>query len=161
MDKTQLIVIASLFVGLITGFVALVAYRKIQDDRIKGDANKEAEKIIAKARSQSQKIERDATARATDFETRARRNAENDVKKEKQRLQSIENNFKQKEGRLDGDYRKKEETLNGRLRQLDERNEKLKIQENRLSDLEKQSNTQIQELRGKLEHVAGLSTDQA
>jgi ribonucrease Y len=161
MDKTLLIVIASLFVGVITGFVALVAYRKIQDDRIKGDASKEAEKIIAKAKSQSQKIERDATARATDFETRARRNAEADVKKEKQRVQGIESNLKQKESRLETDYRKKEDTLTSRLKQLDERNDKLKIQETRLTDLEKKSNLQIQELRDKLEHVAGLSTDQA
>jgi ribonuclease Y len=161
MDKTLLLVIASLIAGLVTGFVALIIYRKIQDDRVKGDATKEAEKIIAKAKSQSQKIERDATARANDFEARARRNAENEVKKEKQRIQSVEQSFKQKESRLETDFKKKEETLNSRLKQLDDRNEKLKIQETRLLDAEKKAEAQIQELRDKLERVANLTTDQA
>ncbi len=161
MDKTLLIVIGSMFVGLITGFVALVMYRKIQDDRIKGDASKEAEKIIAKAKSQSQKIERDAAARANDFEARARRNAENEVRKEKQRIQTTEQSLKQKESRLEIDFKKKDDTLNSRLKQLDDRNEKLKIQENRLFEVEKKANSQVQELKEKLEHVANLTTDQA
>ena len=106
-------------------------------------------RFISRAKGQSAKIERDAATKATEFETRARRNVENDVRKEKQKVQTLENSLKQKEQRLDGDYKRKEDVLNTKIKSLDDRNEKLRIQEARLLDIEKQSTQAIQELKAK------------
>jgi ribonuclease Y len=161
MDGSIVFILISFVVGTLAGVFGLYIYKQAQDNKIKGDASKEAERIIGRAKSQASKIERDATAKAQEFETRARRNLENELKKEKQKIQSVENNLKQKEQRLDGDYKRKEEVLNGKIKSYDERGEKLKIQETRLQELEKQTTEAIQALRLKLENVASLSTEQA
>lgn len=161
MDNSAIIILASFIVGMLSGVFSLFIYKQTQDNKIKGDANREAERIIGKAKSQAAKIERDAQARATDFENRARRNVENDVRKEKQKVQGLESSLKQKEQRLDSDYKKKEEVLNSKIRSLDDRNEKLRIQETRLLDLEKQAQLQVAELSVKLENVSNMSKDQA
>lgn len=161
MDSTLLAILGSLVGGFVCGFVAFVIYRQTQDQKVKNEASLEAQKIVAKAKSQAARIEKEAQTKANDFEIRARRNAENDIRKEKQRLQSNENQLKQKEQKLDGEYKKKEEILNHRIKQLEDRNDKLKIQENRMNDLEKQAVDQTQQLRLKLEDAAAMSADQA
>lgn len=161
MDKSLIVAIVSLAAGFFTGFVGLYFYRQIQDNKLKNDANREAEKIVGRARAQAQKIEKEATQKALDFESRARRNVENEVRKEKQRVQSLESSLKQKESNLENDYKRKEKTLQGRLKQLDDRETRLKAHEAQLLDLEKASNTQIHELRNKLEQVANFTSDQA
>lgn len=161
MDNTSLLILLSFVVGTVAGVISLYIYRQTQDNKIKGGATKEAERIVGKAKAQATKIEKDAAARAADFESRARRNVENDVKKEKQRVQNLETSLKQKEQRLDGDYKRKEDILNSKIKSLEDRGEKLKIQETRLMDLEKESNQYIQQLRAKLENVAGMTTEQA
>lgn len=161
MGNSAILILISFVVGTISGVIALYVYRQIQDNKIKGDASKEAERIINKAKGQSQRIEREALTKAQDFESRARRNVENEMRKEKQKLQSLEASLKQKEQRLDGDYKKKEDVLNTKIRNLDDRNEKLKIQEGRLEGLEKEAQQSIHQLQAKLENVAGMTTEQA
>jgi ribonuclease Y len=161
MEISTLFLFGSFVGGTVAGILALYFFRQYQDNKLKQSAGKEAEKIISRAKSQSQKIEREATQKAQDFEARARRNAENDIRKEKQKLQNLEQQYKQKETRLDSDYKRKEENLANRLKQIEDRNNKLEVQEKRLQDLEKTSTENISLLKSKLENVANMTTDQA
>ena len=161
MDKSLIVAIVSLAAGFFAGFVALYFYRQFQENKLKNDASKEAERILSRARSQAQKIEKDAGQKAADFENRARRNVENEVRKEKQRVQNLESSLKQKETNLDSEFKKKDKSLQNRLKQLEDREIKLKANETQLLDLEKASNAQVQEFRMKLEQVANLTSDQA
>ncbi|MCB0350197.1 MAG: ribonuclease Y [Bdellovibrionales bacterium] len=154
-------ILIAFVVGTVVGFISLYIYKQLQDSKVKGDASKEAERIIGRAKSQASKIEREATSKAQEFESRARRNVENDIRKEKQKMQSLENSLKQKDQRLDGEYKRKEDILNSKIQSLDDRHEKLKIQETRLDDLEKQTNQAMHEIRAKLENIAGMTTEQA
>jgi ribonucrease Y len=156
-----LVVIGCLVGGIFVGMLMLHFYKTTQDSRTKMDAQSEAQRIVAKAKAESARIEREAAQRAKDFEQRARRNVENDVKKEKQKVVTLEQTLKQKESRLDQDFKRKEETLANKIKSVDERGERLRITEGRIADLEKRAQTHIEELRGKLESVAALSTDQA
>lgn len=161
MESSIVFILISFVVGMLLGVFGLYIYKQMEDNKIKGDANKEAERIIGRAKAQSIKIERNAVAKAQEFESRARRNLENDLQKEKQKIQNTENVLKQKDQRLDSDYKRKEDTLNSKIKSYDDRSEKLKIQEARLQDLDKQVSETIQNLRLKLEQVAGMSTEQA
>lgn len=161
MDNSAIFVLISFVVGAIVGIISLYVYKQTQDNKIKGDASKEAERIIGRAKSQATKLERDAVAKAQEFESRARRNVENDIRKEKQKMQSMESSLKQKDQRLEGDYKRKEDILNSKIQSLDDRNEKLKIQESRLDDLERQTIQSMHEIRAKLENIAGMTTEQA
>jgi ribonuclease Y len=161
MEQSTLMILLSLLGGFATGFVALFFYRQSQDNKMKNDAAKEADRIVGRARSQASKIEKDAQGKATEFEARARRNTETEVKKEKQRVVSLEQSLKAKEQKLESDFKRKDEQLVAKIKSYDERVEKAKVQEQRLADLEKDANLQIQNLRQKLENVAKMSTDQA
>lgn len=161
MDNSAIFILISFVVGVLSGVIALFVYRQIQGNKMKAEANKEAERIINRSKSQASKIERDATARATDFETRARRNVENDVRKEKQRVQNLEYTLKQKDQKLESDYKRKDDILNSKIKSLDDRNEKLKIQEQRLTDLEGSVSKTVFDLKDKLENIASMTTSQA
>jgi len=161
MEISAVWILLSFVGGTIAGVIALFIYKQTQDNKLKADASKEAERIVNRAKSQASKIEREANLKATEHENRLRRNAENEMRKEKQKIQSLEQSLKQKDQRLDGDYRKKEDQMNQKIRQVDERNEKMRIQEDRLQGLQKQLEESISSLKAKLENVAGMSTDQA
>lgn len=155
------LVFLSLIGGFITGILALYFYKQTQDNRSRRGAEAEAQRIINKAKSEASRIERTAESKAKDFESRARRNAENDIRKEKQKAESLENALKQKEAKLEQDFQRKEETLQSRIKSLDAKSEKLQIAETRMSDLTKQHQQSIDDLKHKLEHVAQLTTEQA
>ncbi|OFZ19165.1 MAG: ribonuclease Y [Bdellovibrionales bacterium RBG_16_40_8] len=161
MGYSAILILITFVGGAVCGIIALYVYRQMQDNKIKADASKEADRIVGRARSQAHRIEREATTKSQEFETRARRNAENEIRKEKQKMQSHENSLKQKEQRLDGDYKRKEDVLLAKMRSLEDRNEKLKIQESRLENLEKDTQYQIVELQHKLESVSAMTTEQA
>ena len=150
-----------LIAGAILGILALNFYRQTQDNKTRNRAKNEAGRIINKAKSEASRIDRDAKNKAKEFETRARRNLENDLKKEKQKVFNQEKQLKQKESRLDQDFKKKEDNLQNKVRGLDDRYEKLRISEERISDLEKKAQDEIDGLKQKLEQVAGMTTEQA
>jgi ribonucrease Y len=151
----------ALIVGFVVGVLALYFYKQVQDEKTRKGAEDEAQKILNKAKNEASRLEREAHQKAKDFETRARRNLENDLRKEKQKAQSLEANLKQKESRLDQDFKKKDDSLQARVKSYDEKFERLKISEERLVELEKKTKDEIALLGEKLQHVAGLSKDQA
>lgn len=151
----------TLILGFVIGVLALYFYRQFQADKSKKGAEGEAQRILNRAKSDASRIEREASQKAKDFEHRARRNLENDLRKEKQKAQSLESSLKQKEGRLDQEFKKKEEAVQSRLKSLDDKFERLRISEERVAELEKKAKEEIQVLGEKLEHVAGLTKDQA
>jgi ribonuclease Y len=161
--QPQIVLFASisLFVGLIGGAIVHSIYRRMMDEKHKTSAALEAERILNRAKAQAAKAERDAQARARDFETRARRNVENEIKKDRQRIHGTEAQLKDREQKLDRDYRRKEEQLEVKNRELDEQNQKLKITEARIKELEDKTVMQTQELSRKLESVSSMTVEQA
>jgi ribonuclease Y len=154
-------VFVSLGAGFVTGVLSYYIYRQTLDLKVRKSAEDEVQQILNKAKSEASRIEKDAQQRAKDFEVRSRRNVEAEMRKEKQKAQNLEQNYKQKESRLEQDYKKKDDLLQSRMKNLEERSERLKIQENRIADLERKTNESVQELRAKLEQIASLTTEQA
>lgn len=161
MDVSAIMILMSLVLGMLIGIGVYIGYQKIQANKQRDAAEKEAERILSKAKSQASRLERDATAKAKDFEARARRNAETEIRKEKQKIESLESQLKEKEGRLDKEMKRKEEALNDKMRHLDGETERINIAENRIKDMEVKLQHQIGDLEQKLEKVASMTTDQA
>ncbi|MEO0335384.1 MAG: ribonuclease Y [Pseudomonadota bacterium] len=153
--------IAFLFVGLGLGIGAFIAYQKMQDDKKRIDAKKEADRIVNKAKSKANRIEKDAKNKAKDFENRARRNAEQDIKKQKQKVSSQEHSLKDKEKRMEKDYRQKEERLEASMRELDAKAEEMTVLKDRIASNESKLTYQIEELTNKLESIANYTSDEA
>lgn len=159
--STAFIVIISFVVGAILSFVGTMLYKKAADEKTKKSAAAEADRIVGKARSDAQRIERDAKQRAKDFESRARKNAEHDIQKQKQKLQQEEKGLQDKETKLDKEFQNKETELESRLHEIATRDEKIRIAEKRIVELEAESHKKQEELRAKIESVSGLSAAEA
>lgn len=160
MNEVILSIVAAI-VGLLAGAIGMLFYRKTMDEKKKMGAEVEAEKIVAKARSEAGRIDRDAKQRAKDFETRARKNAENDIQKQKQKLQQEEKALVDKESKLEKEFQTKEADLEQRLQEIAARDEKVKIAEKRMAEIEQEALRKQSELQARIEQVSGLSAAEA
>lgn len=161
--NTQVVLVAviSLLAGLGIGAGVLYLRKVLQSEKKRNDAQKEAERIVNRAKSKSSKIERESKSKAKDFENRARRNAENDIRKQKQKLTDQENSYKKKEQQLQHEFKHKVEDHDLKVQDLEERDSRLGIAEDRIQKLESEANGQITKLEEKLQSIAGLTVDQA
>jgi ribonuclease Y len=157
----MIFVVLSLMIGLALGAVGMMVYKNTSDEKKKKSAEVEAERILGRARSESAKIDRDSKQRAKDFEARARKNAEADVQRVKQNLKKEEQDLVEKEAKLEKEFAGKEADLELRYKEIEAKDEKAKIAEKRLTDLEGESLKRIQELKDRLEKVSGLTAAEA
>lgn len=148
-------------VGICVGALIMFVYKKTVDERTKKSAELEAEKLVSKARADAQRIDREAKQRAKDFEARAKKNAENDVQKTRQKLQQEEKVLVDKEGKLEKEFQNKEAELEQRLQEIGSRDEKVKIAEKRMIELEQEALRKQGELQARIEAVSGLSAAEA
>lgn len=154
-------VIISALVGLFVGGVGIFYFKKFQDEAKKKSARLEAERIINRAKADAAKMDRDAKTKSKDFETRARKNVEADIQKQKSSLKTKESQLERKLKEIDDQLKAKLEENDRHLHQLKDREEKIKITENRVQELEKKAEAQVSELKHKLETVASMSKDEA
>ncbi|MBX7230845.1 MAG: ribonuclease Y [Bdellovibrionales bacterium] len=153
--------VLSVMAGGGIGALGFLFYRRMLDEKVRNAAQKDAEKIIARAKSQVIKIEKDAEFRAKDFETRARKNLENELRKEKQKMQNTELVLKEKEVRLERDYKRKDDVLQGKIKDLDLQTQRLSVSEKRLKEMDEKTKMQLEELESKLQSVSNMTTGQA
>lgn len=161
MDTQTIYALASLLAGIALGGLLFLLYQRMQDEKIRKSADKEAEKIIHRAKSQASKIERDAQSKVKDFETRSRRNAENEIRKERQKIESVEVQLKEREERLERENKRKDEQLAERNRRLDSETERLNIADQRVKEMEQKLHMQIGDLEQKLQQISTMTPEQA
>lgn len=159
--NTPLFAALAAIVGLIAGAVSALLYKKTVDEKSKKSASAESDRILGKARSDAQRIDREAKQRAKDFEARARKNAEHDIQKQRQKLLQAEKALQDKESKLEKEFQGKEADLEQRLQEIAGRDEKIRIAEKRIADLELEAQKKQEELRAKIESVSGLSAAEA
>lgn len=148
-------------IGLFVGAGGAIYYKRMRDEKTRKGADDEAERILSKARSEAQRIDRDSKQRAKDFENRARKTAENDIQKQKQKLAQEEKQLVDKESKLEKEFQGKEAELENRLQEIAARDEKIKIAEKRIGELEQEALKKQDELRARIEAVSGLSAAEA
>lgn len=148
-------------VGIFVGMFGAITFKRVRDEKTKKGAEDEAERLVSKARAEAQRIDRDSKNRAKDFEARARKNAENDIQKQKQKLVQEEKQLTDKEGRLEKEFQNKQGELETRLQEIASRDEKIKIAEKRIQELEMEALKKQDELRARIETASGLSAAEA
>lgn len=154
-------IVITAIVGLLLGGGIVFIIKRLQDENKKKSARIEAERIINKAKSEAAKLKKDSETKAKDFEGRARKNVEADIHKQKSTLKNKESQLERRLKEIEDQFKQKMEENERYLNSLKDREEKIVISENRVKDLEKKGETQIQELRQKLESVAAMSQDEA
>lgn len=154
------IVIAAL-VGLFLGGVGVFVFKRIQDEGSKKSAKAEAERIVNRAKSEAAKLKKESETKAKDFESRARKNVEQDIHKQKTQLKSKEGQLDRRLKEIDDQFKSKMDDNERYLNQLKDREEKIAITENRLRELEKKNDEQVDALKRKLESVASMTAEEA
>ncbi|MBX2987114.1 MAG: ribonuclease Y [Bdellovibrionaceae bacterium] len=148
-------------VGLVLGGVGVFLVKRIQDSNSKKSAKVEAERIINRAKSEAAKLKKDSENRAKDFEVRARKNVEQDIHKQKTQVKNKEQQLERRLKEIDDQFKAKTEDNERYLGQLKDREEKIAIAENRLKELEKKNDEQVDALKRKLESVAAMTAEEA
>lgn len=154
------IVIASL-VGLLLGGIGVFLVKRIQDEGTKKSARSEAERIVNRAKSEAAKVKKDSETKAKDFETRARKNVEQEIHKQKTQVKNKESQLERRLKEIDDQFKAKMDDNERYLNQLKDREEKIAISENRLKELEKKNDEQVEALKRKLESVSSMTTEEA
>lgn len=147
--------------SFVFGGAAVFVVKKIQDEAKKKSARAEAERIINRAKSEAAKIDKDAKNKAKDFEARARKNVETEIQKQKNQLKSKEGQLERRLKEIDEQQKQKLEENDRFVQGLKDREEKVAIAENRIKDLEKKIEGEVQELKAKVASVASMTPDEA
>lgn len=154
-------IIISLVGGLVIGLFAMWAIKRKQEGDKKNSARVEAERIVNRAKSEASRIEKEAQSKAQDFEQRARRNVESDIQNQKQQVKHLEQDYQDKISRLKNKETELTDKFEKQMESIKDREHKTTVLENRLSDMEKKMQEQLQVLAGKLESVANMSAAEA
>lgn len=148
-------------IGLVIGAFVVFAVKRLQDQNTKKSAKDEAERILNKAKSESLKIKKDSDAKAKDFETKARKNVELEINKQKSQLKNKEQQFERRLKEIEVQFKHRQDENDKFMSQLKDREEKISISENRLKEVERQTQDQVNSLQKKLENVAQMTQEQA
>lgn len=147
--------------GLALGAFAMFAFKKIKEQNTKKTAQSEAQKIISKAQSEAARLKKESETKSKDFETKARKNAETEINKQKAQLKNKESQLERRLKEIEDQHKQRNDENDKLATQLKDRSERIAISENRLKEIEKAAQDQIQFLQKKLENVAGMSHEQA
>ena len=148
-------------IGLVIGAFIVFAVKRLQDQNTKKSAKDEAERIVNKAKSEALKIKKESETKAKDFEVKSRKNVETEINKQKSQLKNKEQQFERRLKEIEVQFKHRQDENDKFMNQLKDREEKIVISENRLKEVERQTQEQIANLQKKLESVAQMTQEQA
>jgi ribonuclease Y len=117
----------------------------------------QGQEIAKEAQTRSQLIVKEAEVKAKDLVVQARADAERDVRDRRRELQSAEAKLESREEA----FEKRQEAFERREADLNRRDQSVRTREKNLAEKEAERDRLIEEARGKLEAVAGLTREEA
>jgi ribonucrease Y len=155
-----LLLIGALFLGVAVGSVILAVFMRTRP-RGTGDAalsaQNEAERIIEEAKSRCALLAKEAELKAKDLLVETRATAERELRDSRRELTTLESKLQNREETLE----KRLEAFERREVDLNRRDQAVRNREKVLTDKETERQALIEEARGRLEAVAGLTRDEA
>jgi ribonuclease Y len=117
----------------------------------------QGQEIAKEAQARSQLIVKEAEVKAKDLVVQARADAEREVRDRRRELQSAESKLESREEA----FEKRQEAFERREADLNRRDQSVRTREKNLAEKEAERDRLIDEARGKLEAVAGLTREEA
>ncbi|HEY5541371.1 MAG TPA: ribonuclease Y [Coriobacteriia bacterium] len=146
MTGTILGALVALIIGIALGYAV---NRYLMKDRTARAAD-EAERLVRDAEKQAETLRKEALLEGKDEILRLRQEAEADNKERRKEIQTLESRMSEREASIDR-----------RAESLDKREHQLSSQQGQLDKTQKELEDLIAEERDRLEHVAGMTADQA
>jgi len=138
--------LVALIIGIALGYAV---NRYLMKDRTARAAD-EAERLVRDAEKQAETLRKEALLEGKDEILRLRQEAEADNKERRKEIQTLESRMSEREASIDR-----------RAESLDKREHQLSSQQGQLDKTQKELEDLIAEERDRLEHVAGMTADQA
>ncbi|HYB91724.1 MAG TPA: ribonuclease Y [Candidatus Binataceae bacterium] len=120
-------------------------------------ARAQAEEIAREAQKNKELLVKEAEVKAKDLVVGARAEAERELRERRRELQSVESKLQSREEALE----KRSEAFERREADLNRRDQSVRSREKNIGEKEAQHQALIDEARGKLEAVAGLTREEA
>jgi ribonucrease Y len=143
---TILGVLVALIIGIALGYAI---NRFLIKDRT-ARAAEEADRLVRDAEKQAETLKKESLLEAKDEILRSRQEAETDNKERRKEIQLLESRMSEREASIDR-----------RAESLDKREHALSSQQGQIAKAEKDLENLIAEERDRLEHLAGMTADQA
>jgi ribonucrease Y len=137
---------AALVIGIALGYAV---NRFVMKDRT-ARAAEQAERLVRDAEKQAETLKKESLLEAKDETLRLRQEAEADNKERRKEIQALESRMSEREASIDR-----------RAESLDKREHQLSSQSGQLAKAEKDLEALIIEERERLEHLAGMTADEA
>ena len=144
-------------VGLLGGAALGVAIRQYWVERKSRELHEQTNNLLADARKEAETIKKEAILQAKDTLFQMKADFERESKESRKEFQNLEKRLLQKEENLD----KKSEGLDKREATIAKREKLILQQEREVGDKEKELKAIIDEQRGRLESLSGISSQQA
>ncbi|MBI5561743.1 MAG: ribonuclease Y [Deltaproteobacteria bacterium] len=147
------IAVIAIIVGAAIGFISR---KKIEETNLASGV-KNAESLVAEARKNAEAIKKEAELQAKDVVYQGKQEFEKDTLARRKELQAIEKKVQTKEENLD----KKFEVIDRKEVELQKKEKAVAAQEKNAKDMEAEVAALIAAQKEKLEHIAGISADEA
>jgi len=155
--KIELLIFLLAGGGLVAGFAAgYLLRRQIEKSRV-SSARRDAEQIIEEGRKEAEAIRKEAVLQAKDTVLQAKTEWEKEARELRRELQGQERRLQQREENLD----RKLAQLDVRGEELDARDRELQKARQQLDAMQRDLADKIEEQTRRLEHVAGMSAEEA
>ncbi len=149
-----------LIVGLIAGLIAAVAVyfsaQRAETSKTEA-ANAEANLILTEARTKGEILVKEAEVKAKDLLVQARTQADNEIRERRRELTALESKIESREEV----FEKRVESFERREADFNRREHSLRAREKNLTDKEAEHQALLDEVRRKLEAVAGMTREEA
>jgi ribonuclease Y len=146
-----------IFIAAGIGFVIGNLLRKKLSGSLVARAEEQAARLLQDAKRQSETITKEATLQAKDVVYQAKAEFERDTKDKHRDLQALEKRLQQKEENLD----KKMNLFDQRDLDLSRKEQSLSAKQQNMVQKEEKLNQLIEEERGKLETISGMTSSEA
>jgi len=152
------IVLVLLGIGLsgVVFYFALQSRREVEADTAQSSAS-EAQRIIEEAKTKSELLVKEGELKAKDLMVGARADAEREQRERRRELAALETKLQTREET----FEKRQEAFERREVELNRRDQTVRNREKAITDKEAEHQALIDEARGRLEAVAGLTREEA
>ncbi|HUI27586.1 MAG TPA: ribonuclease Y [Candidatus Kryptonia bacterium] len=145
------VVLAAVFAWLLDQF------RQRQNKQQQQASQEAAERVLQEARTEAAAVRKEGELRAKEVILQSKTEAEKEAREQRRELQQVERRLTSKEEALD----KRVEQIEKRDTESGRREQSLKQREQNIGEREAECNRLVEETRGQLERVAGLTRDEA
>lgn len=153
-------ILVSFGVGYVIAFFFYKAKIKLMDIQKKGVVDKEVDRIINRAKSKAAKMQKLSDMKLKEYEAKAYNQVQSDIKRRQSDMDRKEKDFEKFEKKQLDSFKSDEEAIDEKIEELQNKEAQLTRHSERLESLEQKNLTEKEQLKSKLESIAGMSQDQ-